>query len=85
LKFKLIYVYVFIVLKRTIIPLFFDALAKSEINSLNISFGLADEKYPSDGSCILESKDSILIINYNGIQVILIINNMFYLFKINNN
>ena len=59
-------------MKRSIIPQYIEVLSKSEINSINISFGIVDERYPNDGSCILESKNSVLFFNYNGIQVILI-------------
>jgi len=44
-------------------------LTKSEIISTNISFGAIDERYPGDGSCNLEAKDSIMIFSYEGVQV----------------
>jgi len=56
-------------MKRTIIPQYFDIIAKSEINSMKISFGIVDEKVLGDGSCILEGKDCEIIYEYDGILV----------------
>jgi len=56
-------------MKRSIIPQYFNVLAKSEINSTRVTFGFVDEKYSSDGSCIVEGKDSELLYEYEGILV----------------
>ncbi|ORX76063.1 hypothetical protein BCR32DRAFT_249043 [Anaeromyces robustus] len=56
-------------LKRSIIPQYFDVIAKSEINSTSISFGFVDEKYLGDGTCILEGKECILIYGYTDLQI----------------
>jgi len=56
-------------MKRSIIPQYFDVLAKSEINATRISYGAADEKYLGDGSCIVEGRDSILLYEYNGVMI----------------
>jgi len=56
-------------LKRSIIPQYFDVIAKSEINSMSVSFGFVDEKYLADGTCILEGKECFLIYSYTGLQI----------------